>query len=129
MADNVAKTIQITGPVQDLAFIYQHAQNICDNWVQHIPADPFLSPVIAELGRLVELIGGNPQPINGHGWSTIESVDFSNNSLEIECITPYGNLSELMPWFRKRFPECEFHVWKDVSTEDNPDNMEENEFD
>ena len=129
MAHDVVKTIQVTGPTQDLAFIYRHAQNVCDNWVQLIPENPFTSPAIAELGRLVELIGGDPRTINGHGWSTIESVDFSNDSLIIECITPYGNLSDLMPWFRERFPECEFHVWKDISTEENPDNIEENEFD
>lgn len=122
MAHNIQKYIDIHGPTGDLAFIYRHAQNICDSWIKIKPETPLESPEQCELGILIEMLGGDPDVINSHGWSQIEMVEVDNiGLLTITCITPYGNLSEMMEWFRKRFPDCNFIVTN------NDD--EENEWD
>lgn len=111
MANNVQKTITFDGPVADLAVIYRWAQNIVDNWVtikDHMA-------IHRDLSYLVDLLGGDAHQLADiHGWSDIETVDFDGDQLYIEVITPYGNLKDMLAWFRKRFPKCDIRCWIDA---------------
>lgn len=127
MAHNVQKFIHITGKPRELAEIYRWVKNFKEKTILVNRKDgdyqlgAFVSAFDEEAGKRGEVI-------DHRGWSYIEWLDWSSdgNTLVICCLTPYGNLSDFMPWLRKRFPLCDCRCFAD---EDNSDDLIENEYD
>jgi hypothetical protein len=122
MANNIVKYIDCSGDKMSLKVI----ELACHIAYDKSKENDYNSDM--GLAKVLELVGCDASAATKRGWAKITNYTVEDKEhggtydmVSIHTLTPYGNLTDVMSEFRKRFPLCEFHCFNEKEEENEVD--------